>query len=166
MSTKNKGGRPSKFDSVDMDQVKILCEKGFTDAEMANFYGITERTWYNWKKEHEEFFQALKDWKHPADEKVVRSLYERATGYSAPEDKIFNDNGVALVVPTMKHYPPDTTAAIFWLKNRKPAEWRDKQEIHNHQSGDVEELDLTKLSKKQLEELGKVFNEPENKTES
>jgi len=34
-----------------------------------------------------------------------------------------------LIVPTVKHYPPDTTAAIFWLKNRQPAKWREKQEV-------------------------------------
>jgi hypothetical protein len=47
-------------------------------------------------------------------------------GYSAPEDKIFNNDGKPLIVPTVKNYPPDTTAVIFWLKNRRPDEWRDK----------------------------------------
>ncbi len=55
-------------------------------------------------------------------------MYERATGYSHAEDKIFNDGGEPLIVPTTKHYPPDATSAIFWLKNRQPAKWRDKTE--------------------------------------
>jgi len=59
---------------------------------------------------------------------VVRSLFQRACGYSHPEDKIFQHEGNPVVVPTTKHYPPDATSAIFWLKNRDPANWRDKVE--------------------------------------
>jgi len=73
--------------------------------------------------------QVLKRGKDKADTNVIESLYRRAIGYSHPEDKIFNNNGKALIVPTTKHYAPDTTAAIFWLKNRRPEEWRDRQEI-------------------------------------
>lgn len=124
---KNKGGRPSKFDSLDLKKVQALASRGWTDAEMATFFEVDESTWTRWKEKHPEFCTSLKDWKIEADSRVERSLYERATGYSHPEDKIFNYEGTALVVPTIKHYPPDTTAGIFWLKNRKPDQWRDKQ---------------------------------------
>lgn len=124
-----KKGRPSKFDTLDLKQVEKVARRGWTDADMADFFGVTERTWNNWKVAHDTFFQSLKEWRAEADERVERSLYERATGYSHPEDKIFNDGGEPLVVPTRKHYPPDTTAAIFWLKNRQPEKWRDKTEI-------------------------------------
>jgi hypothetical protein len=63
---------------------------------------------------------------------VASKLFHRAIGYEHPEDKIFNNNGEEMVVPTIKHYPPDTTAAIFWLKNRQPDKWRDRQEIDNN----------------------------------
>ena len=123
-----KVGRPTLFDKRVKEIVSILAPKGLTDAEMANVIGVTEQTFNNWKSAHPSFFESLKDWKREADEKVVRSLYERACGYSHPEDKIFNDNGNPLVVPTIKHYPPDSTAMIFWLKNRQPEQWRDKPE--------------------------------------
>jgi hypothetical protein len=125
-------GRPKEpiSEKVDFEQLTILCAKGFTDKEIAAFYKVDERTITRWKKD-EQFMSVLKEGKQLADEKVERSLFERATGYSHSEDKIFNDNGTPLIVPTTKFYPPDTTAAIFWLKNRKPQEWRDKQDIEH-----------------------------------
>ena len=119
--------RPSKFSDLDLEKVQALAVKGWTDNEMSAFFDLDRSTWYRWKNKHPEFCDALKDWKKEADEKVERSLYERATGYSCPEDKIFNNNGEPLVVKSSKHYPPDTTAAIFWLKNRDKENWRDAQ---------------------------------------
>ena len=152
------GGRPSKFDKVDLRQVEKLACMGWTDAQMSDFFEVDERTWNNWKGKHEEFFQSLKGWKASADARVERSLYERATGYSVPEDKIFNDGGIPLVVPTRKHYPPDTTAMIFWLKNRDPENWRDK--VDHALSGkvgvEVSKLPVEKLSTSALEEIAKL----------
>ncbi len=102
-----------------------------TDKQMADVVGVSEQTINNWKLKDPNFLESLKAEKEIADARVERSLFERATGYSHAEDKIFNDNGTPLVVPTVKHYAPDTTAAIFWLKNRKPREWRDKQDIEH-----------------------------------
>ena len=121
-------GRPSKYDKIDLRQVERLAVRGWKDDEMAEFFGVNPDTWHEWKKVHPEFSEALRDWKVEADSRVERSLYERATGYSHPEDKIFNDGGEPLIVPTIKHYPPDTTAMIFWLKNRQKDKWRDRQE--------------------------------------
>ena len=121
-------GRPSKFGTLDMEQVRKLAVLGWTDKQMCDFFGVDESTWTRWKEKHPEFYTSLKDWKVEADARVERSLYERACGYSHPEDKIFNADGAPLIVPTIKHYPPDTVACIFWLKNRKPGEWRDKPE--------------------------------------
>lgn len=128
---KRQRGRPSKFGAVDLDQVRMVASKGWTDDEMAAFFKVDRATWYRWKATHEDFCDALKAWKEQADARVERSLYERALGYSHPEDKIFNDGGDPLIVPTTKHYPPDTTAAIFWLKNRQPESWRDKNEVEH-----------------------------------
>ncbi len=130
LTTKKKNGRPSRFSAKIQDIIKLLARRGFTDAEMAKCLEITQRTLDNWKKKYSGFFQSLKDWKNEADHEVERSLYERACGYSHPEDKIFNDNGSPLIVPTIKHYPPDTTAGIFWLKNRKKSEWRDGHDLN------------------------------------
>ena len=119
-------GRSSLLDELDMDQVRKLAQAGWTDREMADFFKVSISTWYKWKASNESFREALKDWKDAADCRVERALYERAIGYEIPEDKIFNHNGEALVVPTIKHYPADSSAAMNWLKNRKPDRWRDR----------------------------------------
>jgi len=125
----NMAGRPTNYKKEYDEQAYKLCLLGATDKEMADFFNVKEQTINNWKKNHPSFFESIKRGKIVADANVAKSLYHRALGYSHPEDKIFNDNGEPLIVPTVKHYPPDPTAAIFWLKNRKPAEWRDKRDV-------------------------------------
>jgi DNA-binding XRE family transcriptional regulator len=141
-------GRPSKFEQV-KDMLYKMASYGMTDKQMADVVGVSEQTVNNWKLKDPNFLESLKAEKEIADARVERSLFERATGYSHAEDKIFNDNGTPLVVPTVKHYAPDTTAAIFWLKNRKPKEWRDKQDIEH--SGEVSQVvivdDISKLKR-------------------
>jgi len=125
---KKKGGAPTKFNDEVQRQTLLLAKKGFTDKEVAEVLGVTQVSLGNWKKAHPEFFESLKKIKKDADRAVERSLYERACGYECVEDKIFNNGGKALVVETIKHYPPDPVSMIFWLKNRQPGKWRDKTE--------------------------------------
>ena len=122
-------GRPTNYKKEYDEQAYKLCFLVCSTKEMADFFGVSEVTFNAWKKKHPEFLKSLKEGKSVADANVAKSLYLRALGYYHPEDKIFNDNGEPLIVPTVKHYPPDPTAAIFWLKNRKPAEWRDKRDV-------------------------------------
>lgn len=124
-------GRPSKYDTLDMEKVEALARRGWTDQEMADFFNVDRATWYRWKADKQEFCDALKAWKDEADHRVERSLYERALGFSHPDVHISNYQGEITKTDIIKHYPPDTTAAIFWLKNRKPEDWRDKQQ-HEH----------------------------------
>jgi hypothetical protein len=138
-------GRPSKFDPAFVEQARKLCELGATDEELANFFEVTARTIYRWQAEFPEFCQALKAGKDSADERVIRSLYHRAVGYSHEAVKIFMPAGAdsPVYAPFVEHTPPDTTAAIFWLKNRRRTDWRDKQEVeHGLQDGVVELLQL------------------------
>ena len=122
---KGKGGAPTKYGEKTARQAGRLCsEHGYTDQQLADFFEVTRTTINNWKKRYSEFFTTLKDSKSTADDRVERALYERAIGYSCPEDKIFNNNGEPLVVPTVKHYPPDTGACFIWLQNRRPDEWK------------------------------------------
>lgn len=126
---KNKVGAPSLYKVEYNEQVYKLCLLGATDIEIADFFGIAKSTLNKWKHDFNEFMDSIKKGKEYADANVANKLYNRALGYEHKEDKIFNDQGVPLIVPTVKHYPPDTTAAIFWLKNRQPAKWREKQEV-------------------------------------
>lgn len=120
--------RPSKYKPEFAPQAAKLCLLGATDMEIADFFEVDVRTIYRWKAEYEEFCQALKAAKDVADERVERSLYARANGYEHDEVDIRVVNGEIVQTPIRKYYPPDTTAGIFWLKNRRPAQWRDKVE--------------------------------------
>lgn len=121
-------GRPSSYKEEYNEQARKLCRLGATDKELAEFFGVAVSTLNLWKKKHSEFSESLKEGKQLADAEVAEKLFQRATGYSHPEDDIRAVNGEIVITPTIKHYPPDTTAAIFWLKNRRPDLWRDKPE--------------------------------------
>lgn len=118
-------GRPSKFKPAFVAQAEKLCKLGATDMEIADFFEVEVRTLYRWKAENDEFCQALKAGKEQADDRVERSLYARANGYEHDEVDIRVVDHAIVQTSIRKYYPPDTTAAIFWLKNRKAAEWRE-----------------------------------------
>ena len=133
-------GRKTKYKEEYAEQAKKLCALGATDKQLADFFEVTEQTINNWKNDYPVFFESLKEAKSELDNKVERALFERAMGYSHKEDKVFNNNGEAMTVETVKRYPPDTTALIFWLKNRKPDEWRDKVTQEHDVSDGLQEL--------------------------
>lgn len=128
-SVVSSAGRPTEYKESYNRQVEKLCLLGSTDKDIADFFEVSETTINNWKLKHPEFLESIKRGKISADANVASRLYKRAIGYEHDEDKIFNNNGEPLIVPTIKHVQPDTTAAIFWLKNRQPKMWRDKQEV-------------------------------------
>jgi hypothetical protein len=124
-------GRPSKYKVEYAKQAAKLCKLGATDAQLADFFQVSVSTVNLWKVEHKDFSESIKVPKAEADERVEQSLYRRAMGYEHDEVDIRVVGGELVVTPIRKYYPPDSTAMIFWLKNRKSAEWRDKQE-HEH----------------------------------
>lgn len=126
------GEKNSKY-KKDYDQLGYnYCLLGAKDTELAEFFSVSEQTINAWKKAHPTFLESIKRGKSVADGNVANSLYNRAVGYSHPEQKVFNNQGEILTHDTTKHYAPDPTSAIFWLKNRQPKLWRDKQEIDNN----------------------------------
>lgn len=129
------GGRPTKYKPEYVDQAAKLAALGATDAEMADFFEVTVSTFALWKVTYPELSDALKDSKEIADRRVETALYNRAMGYTHEETDIRVVDGAVVMTPMLKHYPPDTTAAIFWLKNRKPQEWRDRAQV-DHTSSD------------------------------
>jgi len=119
-----------------VEQAKMLCERfGAIDRDLADFFGVCVRTIHRWKHDFPEFNEALILGKEAADERVVRSLYHRAIGYSFDSEKVFCDKGHIVRTPTVEHVPPSDQAAIFWLKNRRKDEWRDSSQI-DHSSSD------------------------------
>lgn len=124
--------RPTKYKPEYAEQASKLCLLGATDKELADFFDVSEQTINAWKDKHPEFLESIKEAKSNLDRQVERRLFERATGYSHLDTKFATHEGsITDEREYIKHYPPDTTAAIFWLKNRQPESWRDKQEIES-----------------------------------
>ncbi len=120
-------GRPSRYREEFAEQARKLCRLGATDKELADFFGVSVVTLDAWKKRHPEFLGSLKDGKSQADAEVADRLFKRATGYSHKDTKFATFEGkITDTKEFVKHYPPDTIACIFWLKNRRPDLWRDK----------------------------------------
>ena len=127
--------RPTKYKPEYAAQAKKLCALGATDAQLADFFEVNISTITLWKVVHEEFSASVKIPKAEADEKVEQSLYRRAMGYEHDEVDIKVVGGEIVQTPIRRYYPPDSTAMIFWLKNRQPKDWRDKQDVEH--SGDL-----------------------------
>ena len=107
------------------------AKDGLTDEQIAHNMGIGTSTLYVWKNKHIEIAESLKQGKDVVDRQVENAMFKSALGFYYEEETVTN---AGVVVTTKKYSKPNTTAQIFWLKNRKPSEWRDKQEIEqtNH----------------------------------
>lgn len=128
---KSKVGRPSDYRPEYAKQAHKLCLLGATDMELADFFECGIPTLYRWRAENPAFQNAIKLGKDDIDDRVERSLYQRAVGYSHPDVHISNFQGEVTITPIVKHYPPDVAAAFIWLKNRRSESWRDKVEVEH-----------------------------------
>ena len=114
---------------LEKDKLILLegwARDGLTDEQIAKNIGIATSTFYEWKKKELEFSEALKKGKEVIDSEVENALLKRALGYEY-EEEIY-ENGI-LTKKVKKQVAPDTTAQIFWLKNRKKEQWREKVEV-------------------------------------
>lgn len=125
-----KGKYQEWFEENNLIKLEAWARNGLTDEQLANNMGINVATLYTWKKKYGEINEALKRGKEVVDIEVENSLLKAAKGYFVDEEKqyISEVNGVVTKRKeiTKKYIAPNTTAQIFWLKNRKPIEWRDK----------------------------------------
>lgn len=147
--TAEKVGRPTSYKPEYAAEAQALTEAGATNVELAQYFEVSISTIWQWQIRNPEFSSALKRGKQVADERVERSLFERATGYSHPELDIRVIDGQIIKTEIIKHYPPDTTAAIFWMKNRQG--WRDKVDVgHGLEEGSPLAQLMTQLAGKTL----------------
>lgn len=117
-------------------QLEAWARNGLTDEQIASNMGITRAALYNWKKKYVDIFDALKRGKEIVDIQVENALYKSALGYQFTEitkERTYNDKTetyeFVVTKEVVKEVQPNTTAQIFWLKNRKPVEWRDRKDI-------------------------------------
>jgi len=129
-------GRPRAYDKLDiknrLDSVIEMAQGGATRAQIAGMLGVSVSTLCEWQKDYAEFYEALNAGSAYADGLVENALYKRAMGFMGEDGR---------------YYPPDTTAIIFWLKNRDSATWRDKRESTIDATVSMSEADRALLEK-------------------
>lgn len=132
-------GQPTKYKEEYNETVFNLCSiLGADDKGLSEYFKVTEKTLNNWKTKYPEFFQSLKKGKDEFDTREVETaLRDRATGYSHPDTHISNFKGKITTTNITKHYPPDTTACIFWLCNRNRLRWKSVNKTETEISDDV-----------------------------
>lgn len=110
-------------------KIEGWARDGLTDKQVAYNMNIAESTLHEWKKKYSVLSESLKRGKEVVDRQVENALLKRALGYEFKETtQELTEDGMRVTKVITKQQAPDTTAQIFWLKNRKPHEWRDKQE--------------------------------------
>lgn len=142
----------SKADEwLEQDKLTLLegwARNGLTDEQIANNIGISRSTLFEWRKKNQDISNALKKGKEVVDIEVENALLKRALGYTITlkEQKVDKDGCIHDLQKDV-HIPGDTTAQIFWLKNRRKQQWRDKVEVETNgeELNKVREL-LTKIS--------------------
>lgn len=127
-------------------KIEGWARDGLTDKQIAHNIGIAVSTLNNWKNNYVELMESLKRGKEVIDRQVENALLKRALGYTYTEVKTEETDEYTKTTRTIKEVVPDTTAQIFWLKNRKPDVWRDRPKSDD---------------KDVLEKLDKVLNEIE-----
>jgi hypothetical protein len=122
----NRGGaRPTKYKPDYPGMVRKLCEKGFTDEDIAETLGISISTLHQWKVKHEEFYEALQRGKDEANRCVENSLFKRANGFHYETEKVSNGRPMKVT----EYALPDVGAQRLWLQNRMPEVYREQQNV-------------------------------------
>lgn len=133
-------------------RIQGWARDGLSNEQIAYNMGISDRTLYKWQKKNVQFKQALKVGKDTADRQVENALFKSALGYEYKEEVVTNDGRVVTVT---KHQKANTTAQIFWLKNRKSEKWRDKREL-SHDGEINNQINLQNMTDDDLEALAEL----------
>ena len=133
----NKGGRPATYTEQHKEVMLRLAPLGYTNDEIADIIGCTRSTFYKWLQDDPELSDALKISKSIMDSEVTQSLLKKALGKVETVETISGicpNTGNLIETKKVKQHAPDTTSMIFWLKNRRPDLWREKQEVQHSTS--------------------------------
>lgn len=135
----NRGRRGKYEDWLTEDgllKVQGWARDGLSNEQIAHNIGINKDTLYEWQKRFSDFSDALKKGKEVVDREVENAMLKRALGYEYDEvtqepvtDKDTGITEMRVTKRVTKQIVPDVTAQIFWLKNRKPDEFRDKRDV-------------------------------------
>lgn len=160
---KKKSGARGKYAEWITDEGLIKIEgwarDGLTNEQIAHNIGVARKTLQDWVSKYSDISDALKRGKEVVDRQVENALLKRALGYQYDEvtreivfDEISQKDELTVTKIVTKEVAPDTTAQIFWLKNRKPNEWRDRKDIE-HSGGIATHNPFEGLTEEQLRKL-------------
>ena len=133
-------GRPTLYKPEYAEQAYKLCQLGATDIELAKFFNVSLDTIHEWSNVNEEFSESRKVGKKACDDRVERSLYQKALGFTREAEKVVIIDDVPVKVKYEEYVPPSDTAMIFWLKNRRKDQWRDRHEIEHGRVGEFDKM--------------------------
>ncbi|HAL08925.1 MAG TPA: transposase [Staphylococcus sp.] len=163
--------RRTKYDThvkPRLEEIEAWCRDGYTDEQISKLLGVAYSTFKEYKKNKSALLDALKRNKSIADIRVEESLYDKATSKTIKKmvpiklKRTYVEGGFVLaeeyieMVEVEEEIPPDTTAMIFWLKNRKPAEWRDKRDVEHSGEMTTNVNNMNNLSEEELRKLAKL----------
>jgi hypothetical protein len=134
---KSRAGRPTKYKPEYAKIARALVKAGQTIPEIAEAFGISVSTIWLWRGVHPEFMQSFIESSEHFDGRVEAALGQRAVGYNYPSIKVFQHNGMPVIVPIDVHVPPDVNAAKFWLAARQGGKWRVEQQVEVGADGEA-----------------------------
>ena len=123
------GGRPTLYKPENADIARLACMLGATNDDLAERFEVSPRTVDNWIADIPEFGDAVRQGRQVADESVVSALFARATGMERKVTKAFCHKGQPITVNYTVELPPDVRACMFWLRNRRPGQWRENRPL-------------------------------------
>jgi hypothetical protein len=123
------GGRPTTYRPDNAEIARHACMLGATNDTLADRFEVCRRTIDSWIATIPEFSNAVRQGREVADESVVSALFARATGMEQKMTKVFCHRGQPVTANYTVQLPPDVRACIFWLRNRRPEEWREKRPL-------------------------------------
>jgi hypothetical protein len=121
-------GRPTLYKPEHADRARELCARGATNPDLAGRFGVARSTIDLWIATHPEFAEAVQQGRDVADAIAVESLFTRVTGYNHRVEKVFLYRGEPRTATYTAHIPPETRACMYWLRNRRPEDWREISE--------------------------------------
>lgn len=155
-------GRPTDYRPEYATIAEKLYQRGLTDKEVADIFGVNPLTLHRWAAVIPEFCKTRVIGKGSADDRVERSMYHRAVGYDYEEEqaikvKVGKDLEQVEVVTVQRHQPADTTAQVFWLKNRRYRDWKDKREVSLQDDREPSQFDIRLLPAEYREQFRQLL---------
>lgn len=152
-------GRASKYKPEYCEEQTKLLMLGATDQDLADYFGVSKSTIYEWRLKHQEFSDSVLAGRQRADMEIAFSAFERAKGKEYFEEvptkvkritydekgKKISEHEEVVVTRVRKFIPPDPTTIQFWLKNRKQVAWRDRREVEVGGPGDFARMSEDEL---------------------